>query len=74
MKRFQVENTGDGLGLKRSMWFLTHEDIIQSVHFLARKNFPFLKTLSRLSLKYLQSMLALILNTNDQVAGRRGEN
>ncbi len=72
-KRFSVINTSDGLGLKRRMHFLTHDHIIQSVSFLARKNFPFLKTLSLLLLKYLHSMLALMLKTNDQVAGRRGE-
>ena len=39
-EEFQVINTGDGLGLKRRMHFLTHDHVIQCVSLLARKNFP----------------------------------
>ena len=39
-KRFQVINTGDGLGLIRRMHFLTHDHVIQCVSLLAWKNFP----------------------------------
>jgi hypothetical protein len=71
---FQVINTGEGLGLKRRMHFLPNDHIIQCVSFLAGKNFPLFEDIeSVVTLKYLHSMFALMLNTNDQEEGRRGE-